>query len=326
MSNNDSELPVATANLADGVAWMEGRYMPIVEARIPVTDWGFTRADSTYDVVHVVGGAFFRLDDHLDRFERSLRGFRLVPPTSRSEIRTILHRCVALSGLRDAYVAMVSTRGRPRIAGSRRPADCDNTFIAYALPWIDVIPRDVQTRGAHLWVASVPRINVSSVDPTFKNYLWRDFTVAVLEAHDHGYDTAVLLDTEGFVTEGAGFNVFVVKDNVVTTPDRGALEGITRRSTLELCEALQLQSEVAPLRLDQLMQADEVFCTTTAGGIMPCSRVGNLSIGNNIIANDSPGPISLALKELYWQRHREGWYASAIDYADILAEDGKPYL
>jgi branched-chain amino acid aminotransferase len=141
--------------------------------------------------------------------------------------------------------------------------------------------------------------------------------VALHEAHDHGYDTSILLDADGFVTEGAGFNVFVVKDKVVTTPDRGALEGITRRSALELCEALGLDGRVAPLRLQDLLQADEVFCTTTAGGIMPCARVGNLSLGNNIMANDRPGPISLALRALYWRRHKEGWHASAVDYADL---------
>ena len=139
----------------------------------------------------------------------------------------ILHRCVALTGLADAYVAMVASRGRPRVGGSRRPADCDNHFIAYAIPWIDVIPKDVQERGAHLWIASVPRVPDRSVDPTVKNYQWSDLTGGLMEAHDHGFDTAILCDAEGFVTEGPGFNIFVVKDGVVLTPDRGSLHGIT---------------------------------------------------------------------------------------------------
>lgn len=315
----DKSNAASPPDFTQGAAWLEGRYVPIAEARIPVTDWGFTRADATYDVVHVVDGRFFRLEDHLDRFERSLRGFRLAPPVDRDEIRRILHGCVALSGLRDSYVAMVCTRGRPQAAGSRRPADCANTFIAYALPWIDVITPEVQERGAHLWLASVPRISPASLDPTFKNYLWRDFMSALHEAHDHGFDTAILLDQDGYVTEGAGFNVFIVKGREVITPDRGALEGITRRSALELCEASGLEGRIAPLRIADLMEADEVFTTTTAGGIMPCSRVGNTTIGINIMANDRPGPVSLALKALYWQRHREGWHASAVDYATLPA-------
>jgi branched-chain amino acid aminotransferase len=299
-----------------GAAYIGGQYVPMAEAKIPVGDWGFVHSDVTYDVAHVYGGSFFRLEDHLDRFHRSLAGYRLSPPATRDQMRTILARCVALSGLREAFVAMVSTRGVPRIYGSRRPADCENTFIAYACPWIDVITPEVQARGAHLWIASVPRVSPLSQDPTFKNYSWRDFVRGLFEAHDHGYDTAVLLDSEGFVTEGSGFNVFAVKGNVVMTPDRGALEGVTRRSVLDLCVELGLDGRVAPMRVEDLMQADEVFCSTTAGGVMPCARVGNATLGNNIMANDSPGPISTRLKDLYWAKHEQGWHATPVNYAD----------
>lgn len=135
---------------ADGAAYVRRRFVPIAEATLPVTDWGFTRSDVVYDVVHVFNGGFFRLADHLDRFEHSMSSRRIHPPEDRAEIEAILHRCVALTGLADSYVAMVASRGRPRVAGSRRPADCDNHLIAYALPWIDVIPKDVQERGAHV--------------------------------------------------------------------------------------------------------------------------------------------------------------------------------
>jgi branched-chain amino acid aminotransferase len=303
-------------DFSQGAAYIDGQYVPMSEAKISVGDWGFTRSDVTYDVVHVWGGQFFRLEDHLDRFQRSLEGYRLKPPVDRDEMREILARCVALSGLREAYVAMISTRGLPRIPGSRKPSDCENTFIAYARPWIDVIPPAVQERGAHLWVSSVPRISPLSQDPTFKNFSWRDLSSSLHEALDHGYDTAVLLDAEGYATEGAGFNLFVVKGDVVTTPDRGALLGVTRRSVLDLCDELGLEGRVAPVTLQDMMEADEVFTSTTAGGVMPCSRVGNTTIGNNIMMNDRPGPVSLKIKALYWKKHEEGWHGTPVNYAD----------
>lgn len=299
-----------------GAAYMNGAYVPMAEAKIPVGDWGFVHSDVTYDVVHVWDGMFFRLEDHLERFHRSLEGYRLKPPVARDEIPEILARCVALSGLREAFVAMICTRGVPRVYGSRRPSDCENTFIGYACPWVDVIPKAVQEVGAHLWVSSVPRVSPLSLDPTFKNYSWRDFVRSLHEAHDHGYETAVLLDSAGFVTEGSGFNVFAVKGNMVMTPDRGALEGVTRRSVLDLCEELGLEGKIMPMRIEDLMEADEVFCSTTAGGVMPCSRVGNTTLGNNIMANDRPGPISVKIKALYWQKHKEGWHGTAVNYDD----------
>ena len=296
-----------TTPFAEGAAYVKGRFVPIAEAALPVTDWAFTRSDAVYDVVHVFHGGFFRLADHLDRFAHSMQARRLHPPEDRAAIEGILHRCVALTGLADAYVAMVACRGRPRVAGSRRPQDCDNHLIAYALPWIDVIPKSVQERGAHLWIASVPRVPDASVDPTVKNYQWSDLTSGLFEAHDHGFDTAILCDAEGFVTEGPGFNIFVVRDGRVRTPDRGSLHGITRKSVLELCAEMGIPAEVAPLPRALLEDADEVFAATTAGGVMPVSRVGT-----RILGNDRPGPLSLALKEAYWRRHEQGWHRTPV--------------
>ncbi len=294
-------------DFAEGAAYVRGRFVPFAEASLPVNDWGFTRSDVVYDVVHVVNGAFFRLPDHLERFQRAMDRRRIHPPETLAEMEDILHRCVALAGLADSYVAMVASRGRPRAAGSRRPADCENHFIAYALPWVDVVPKDVQARGAHLWIASTPRVPDASVDPTVKNYQWNDLTSGLMEAHDNGYDTAVLCDSEGFVTEGPGFNVFVVKDGQVLTPDRGSLQGITRRSVLELCAELGIPAAIAPVPRALLEDADEVFLATTAGGVMPVSRVGP-----RIMGNDRPGPLSARLKEVYWAKHAEGWHATPV--------------
>lgn len=290
-----------------GAAFSRGAFVPVAEASVSPLDWAFTRSDVVYDVVHVFEGGFFRLADHLDRFAAAMRARRLAPPETRSEMEAILHRCVALAGLDDAYVAMVALRGRPRIAGSRRIDDCDNHFMAYAVPWIDVIPKDVQARGAHLWIASKPRVPDASVDPTVKNYQWSDLSSGLFEAQDHGFDSAVVCDAEGFVTEGPGFNVFVVKDGQVRTPDRGSLHGITRRTVIELCGTLGIDAAVAPVRRAELEAADEVFVATTAGGVMPAAR-----INRTILSNDRPGPISLRIKDAYWQMHRDGLYRTDV--------------
>ena len=306
--------PIPSARFAGGAAYVQGRFVPMAEATIPVTDWGFTRSDVVYDVVHVFKGGFFRLQDHLDRFERAMARRRLRPPEDRAAIEDVLHRCVALAGLGDAYVSMACSRGRPRVAGSRRPADCDNHLIAYAVPWIDVIPEAVQERGAHLWIAGTPRVPDASVDPTVKNYQWSDLTSGLMEAHDHGYDTAILCDAEGYVTEGPGFNLFVVKDGRVLTPDRGSLHGITRLTVLEMCAELGLPAAIAAIPRSLLEDADEVFAATTAGGVMPVSRVAG-----RILGNDRPGPLSAKLRETYWRWHEEGRHRTPVRPLQIAA-------
>ncbi len=108
------------AAYAGGAAFVDGRFVPVAEARVPILDWGFLRSDATYDVAHVWRGSFFRLEDHLDRFERGMARLRMSPPYDRSEIREILIGCVRRSGLREAYAEIICTRGVPP-PGSRDP-------------------------------------------------------------------------------------------------------------------------------------------------------------------------------------------------------------
>jgi branched-chain amino acid aminotransferase len=292
-----------------GAAYIDGEYMPVQRAAIPITDWGYRRSDVTYDVVGVWAGSFFRLDDHMRRFRNSMRLLRLDPKESDDEIRLVLAECVRRSGLREAYVAVDCLRGTPRPGLPRHPASCRNYIAAFAIPWVWVIPPEVQARGAHLIVAATPRISDASVDPRAKNFHWGDMTRGLFEAHDRGAENCILLDRDGFVTEGPGFNVFVVRDGVVATPDRGALEGITRLSVAELCAEMGLPFEVRSIAAAELGNADEIFLSTTAGGIMPVSR-----LDGRILGNDRPGKVASDLRETFWAKRAAGWHATPIDY------------
>ncbi len=134
------------ASYANGAAFVDGRFVPVAEARVPILDWGFLRSDATYDVAHVWRGRFFRLEDHLDRFERGMARLRMRPPYDRAAIREILIECVRLSGLRDAYAEVICTRGVPP-PGSRDPRDCENNFFAFVVPfvWMDGIVCEPKT-------------------------------------------------------------------------------------------------------------------------------------------------------------------------------------
>lgn len=302
--------PEAEPDFAAGAAYVAGRFVPAAQATVSALDWGFTRSDVTYDVVHVKDGAFFRLDRHIARFQASMAGLRMRIELDAAGIAEVLHRCVALAGLRDAYVAMVCTRGVPAPGMPRKPSLIENRFMAYALPWIDVFAPELQARGVHLIVAKTPRIPAASVDPTIKNYHWGDMVRALQEAEDAGADSAVLLDAEGFVTEGPGWNIFMVKDGALIAPDRGALEGITRESVFDLCAELGIPARAGRITEAELRGADEIFTCTTAGGVMPVSR-----LDGRIFGNDRPGPISARLREVYWAKHAEGWGATPVDYA-----------
>lgn len=303
---------------AEGCAWIEGEYYPIGEARIPLLDTGFTRSDVTYDVAAVWHGRFFRLEDHLDRFERSWTLLRMQPPLSRSEMRAVLFECVRRSGLQDAYVDMIVSRGVP-LAGSRDPRTFKNRFYALAIPYVWIVKPEDQARGTHLVIAeSAVRISPAAVDPTVKNFHWGDLTRGLFEAYDRGGHTVVLLDANGHVTEGPGFNLFVYKDQTLWTPAEGVLQGITRRTVLDLAEEQDIPTKVAMFGPEILREADELFLTSTAGGIMPVTVLNGQPVGNG-----QPGALTLRLRQRYWDAHDEDRWTTPVDYpAPVAAARG----
>jgi branched-chain amino acid aminotransferase len=299
---------MTSPDYSKGVAFVRGQYVPIAEASIPMTDWGFLRSDATYDVVTVWDGAFFRLDAHLERFARSCQRWRLNPGVDAAQITAILSQCVRLSGLRASYVEMICTRGQPPW-GSRDPRQAVNQFYAFAVPFVWLANAQQREQGLHLRISDVQRIPPSSVDPTAKNYHWNDLTMGLLGALDDGADSVVLVDSEGHVVEGPGFNVFCVRDGAVITPDRGMLEGVSRRTALEMAQSLGLEVQVRSVPANELRSADEVFITTSGGGVLPVSQVDARPVGDG-----KPGPITRRLVETYWAWHALPQYRQPIAY------------
>lgn len=293
---------------SSGAAWMNGSVIPIADAKISVADWGITHSDAVYDVVPVIEGAFFRLDLYLQRFEASLNAGRFEIGLSKGQITQALTDMVATSGLENAYCAMVAMRGTPVVPGSRDPRACANHFYAWCVPYVHVIKPEVVSSGASLMVPdNVRRIPIDSVNPKAKNYHWGDFTTGLFLAKESGFESVLLLDHAGNVTEGPGFNVFAVKGDTVVTPELGVLEGITRRTVLEICKALELKTEARALPLDELLEADEIFISSSGGGAMPITRVNNRVFGNG-----RAGPTSVRVADQYWEWARSAKYRTQV--------------
>lgn len=309
-----SALPAINQHYADGrryphgVAFMDGQYLPMSEAKISVLDWGFLHSDATYDTVHVWNGRFFRLDLHLDRFLAGVERLRMKLPYEREKIASILKECVALSGHKSAYVEMICTRGSSP-SFSRDPRQSENRFIAFAVPFGSVANKEQLQRGLHVAISETVRIPPSSVDPAIKNYHWLDLVKGLFDAYDKGAETALILDSNGRIAEGPGFNVFLVKDGSLRTPAFGVLPGITRRTVFDLCAEIELSATAADISRDEIKIADEVFITSTAGGIMPVTRIDDA-----IISQAQVGPVTRRLMDLYWQKHADPAWSTAVIY------------
>ncbi len=291
-----------------GAAYVDGQFVPIAEAKISLLDWGFLHSDATYDVAHVWKGKFFRLNDHIERFLSGMDKLRMSIPRNRGNLRSILVDCVRASGLREAYVEMICTRGLPK-SGSRDPRECTNRLFAFAIPFVWIANPEKQKEGLHLIVSHLQRIPSESVDPTVKNYHWLDMVMSLFEAYDRGGETAVVVDTRGNLIEGPGFNICAVKGRTITTPARGALEGITRRTAIELATEYGYEVMQRNLSAEEARTADEVFVTSTAGGIMPITKIDGREISSG-----TPGSVTQELQDGYWRLHEDPHYTFEIDY------------
>ena len=295
-----------------GCAWIEGEYVPIGEARVPILDQGFVRSDLTYDVVGVWEGKFFRLNDHLDRLERGCKLLRLESPVSREEIQEILSQVVSRSGLRASYVEAVITRGIPA-PGERDPRKLTPRFYAYAIPYVWIVRPELQERGADVIVAKeTRRIPADSVNPKAKNFHWGDLVRGLFEAYDRGATQPILPDGNGNVTEGPGFNVFALKGGRLYTPSEGVLEGITRLTVIEIAAELGREVVIDAMPVSILYEADEIFLSSTAGGVMPVATLDGEPVGSG-----TQGPVTRAIRDRYWELHSDPRYTEAIKYDQI---------
>jgi branched-chain amino acid aminotransferase len=185
--------------------------------------------------------------------------------------------------------------------------------MAFAIPFVWIADPDKQRRGINLIVGTPQRIPPGSVDPRVKNYHWLDFVMGLFEAYERGGETVVLTDGAGHVAEGPGFNVFAVfGDATVVTPASGVLEGVTRRTLIELARREGLEVQVRDLGVDELRRADEIFLSSTGGGAVAISHLDGAVVGGR--RPGDVGSVTRRLQAAYWALHDDPRWVEAVSY------------
>ena len=300
---------------ARGIAWIEGQYVPLREARVPLLDEGFMHSDLTYDVPSVWDGRFFRLNDHMTRLEASCEKMRLKLPLPRAEVENILIELVARSGIRDAFVELIVTRGLKGVRGHTPGEVFKNNLYMFVQPYVWVMEPEIQPIGGKAIVArTVRRISPGSIDPTIKNLQWGDLTRGLFEAADRGAVYPFLTDGDANLTEGSGFNIVLIKDGVLHTPDRGVLQGVTRKSVIDAAKASGFPVNIGYVPTQMAYSCDEMFMCTTAGGIMPITELDGKPVNDGKV-----GPMTEKIWDGYWAMHYDPTYSFKIDYATKAA-------
>lgn len=295
-----------------GVACIGGEYIAADDAQISIRDNGLANSDLTMDVAAVWDGAFFRLDDHLDRLFRGCDRLRLTPLPSREQVREMMFEMVRRAGLRSAYVFAMVTRGAPVTGKERDIRELTPALYGYALPYQWILPPDQLEVGVDVMIPrGVFRIPPGAVDPTVKNFHRGDFVRGQLEVYDRGGTYAVLTDADGLLTEGDGFNLFALVDGTLHTPADGVLFGITRQVALEIAAEEGIPTEVGPVSVELAKRAEEIFMTSTAGGIMAVSALDGEPVGSG-----REGPATRLIRDRYWELHYDPRYIDPVDYPE----------
>ena len=293
--------------------WMNGGLVDWADARVHVLSHGLHYGTTVFEGIRSYdaegGPAVFRLEDHLLRLERSAAMYQMPIPFSRDELRAAVHQVVSANGLSGCYIRPIVLRGYGTMGLFPLEAPVDVAIAAWE--WGAYLGEDGLRTGIRAKISSWRRIGTSTIPATAKaggQYL--NSILAKIETHKAGYQEAILLNEAGYVADGSGENLFLVRDGVLITPPVQAsiLEGITRASIITLAQDEGIPVLEREVARGELYMADEVFITGTAAEVCPVIEVDDHPLG-------TPGPITRRLQDRFFAA-TEGRDPRSADWLD----------
>ncbi|TVQ33145.1 MAG: branched-chain-amino-acid transaminase [Phycisphaeraceae bacterium] len=274
--------------------WLDGRLVPKSQAMVSVYDHGFLYGDGVFEGIRAYNGRIFKCRSHIERLFRSAERIRLKIPHTREQIDALMRETLEANDLRDGYIRLIVSRGVGTLG--LHPFRCPNPGVICIADSIQLYPEEMYEQGMAVVVAKRPRIPVECLDPRIKSMNYLNNILAKIEAIDAGVLEAIMLNTDGYVAECTGDNIFVVKDGAIITPppDAGILEGITRSFVIDLCRKSGIKVEERLFKLDELLAGDELFLTGTAAEIIGVKQVDDKPIGSG-----EEGPVTKKLREQF---------------------------
>ncbi len=285
-----------------GKVWLDGTLLNSDQAKISVFDHGLLYGDGCFEGIRVYNGRVFKLAAHLERITQSAARIRLTPPYTTEEIAQAIRETLAANEMTDAYIRLVYTRGVGTLG--LHPFRCPNPSAFIITDTIELYPQELYDNGMEVIVSRRPRVPIACLDPATKSLNYLNNILAKIEAIDANVLEAIMLNTDGYVSECTGDNIFVVKDGRIATPPKqaGILHGITRKFVIdELVPTLEFSLEEKMMRPEEVLAADEVFLTGTAAEIIGVSKIDGRVIGSGGV-----GPVTRSLSAEFRRRVSDG--------------------
>ena len=293
--------------------WFNGELVDWADARIHVGSHGLHYGTGVFEGIRCYetarGPAVFRLGDHLKRFESSARLLYMTLPYTVDELRSAVHETIAVNGLDECYVRPIAFYGYGELGVHTGTNPVEVVIMCW--PWGAYLGEEGQQQGITAMISSWKRVGPNTIPHVAKaTGIYLNSMLATHEARRGGYDEAIMLTDDGYVADGPGENVFVIKDDVISTPplSTSILHGITRETVMQIARDLGYTVVEQTIIRPDLYLADEVFMTGTATEVAPVRAVDDQEIG--------VGPITLQLQQAYWDvvRGKNERYAEWLDY------------
>jgi branched-chain amino acid aminotransferase len=276
--------------------FIDGQYYDENNAKISVFDHGLLYGDGIFEGIRAYNGRVFKLKEHIDRLYYSAKAILLTIPMSHAEMMKAVVDTCRENGLREGYIRLVVTRG---VGGlGLNPNKCKRPSVIVIADKIQLYPVEFYERGLDIITVPTTRNLHNAVNPAIKSLNYLNNILAKIEANNGGCEEAIMLNSEGYVAECTGDNIFLVKGSDLLTPplSAGALYGITRGVVMDLAREAGLRVSEPNLTRYDVFNADECFLTGTGAELVPVVKVDGRTIGDG-----KPGPRTRDLVKRYHQ-------------------------
>lgn len=277
------------------VVYVDGKFLPQSEAKIGVFDHGLLYGDGVFEGIRAYNKRVFKLERHVERLYLSAKAIDLKIPHSQEEMVDLILETCRRNEVVDGYIRPIVTRGPGDLGLDPRKCTVGPTVIVIAQPKIALYPTEKYEKGLRLVTSSYRRVPPQSLSPSIKSLNYLNQIMARIEANQYGADEALMLDTQGHVSEASADNFFIVQNHgIVAPPTQTNLPGVTRESVFELAETLGIEAKEKPFTLYDVWAANEAFITGTAAEIGPVVEVDGRTIGDG-----TPGKVTKQLMKAF---------------------------
>ncbi|HEX30690.1 TPA: branched-chain-amino-acid transaminase [Candidatus Poribacteria bacterium] len=276
------------------LVYLNGEFVPREEAKISVFDHGLLYGDGVFEGIRSYSGRVFKLDEHLKRLYDSAKAIMLRIPLEMEEMREVVLETLRRNNLSDAYIRLVVTRGEGDLGLD--PDKCPKPTVFCIADKIVLYPEKYYREGLRIVTVPTRRNYVEAINPRIKSLNYLNNILAKIEGKLANAPEAIMLNSEGYVVECTGDNVFIVKRGVLKTPPVyiGALEGVTRNCVMDLAREMGIEVREELFTRYELYTSDECFLTGTAAEVIPVVEVDKRPIGDG-----KPGPVTLKLIDAF---------------------------